>query len=169
MIMKKILFGVKRYSLLVGFIPVFVCSCQKSDNHPKKTVPLNATFQEALSIISPGGPGVLEHASSTGTGTGSPIGAATVGENFTVDVTVSPEIINGTDTLTTSTGDKIFSTFTGTSPAPDADLNFQVNNTAIIRGGTGKYAGATGNFTVTIKGNFKSPTSDAVYAGTITY
>lgn len=167
--MKKFLSFANYYFLLIGFIPVLAWSCQKSDGHPKKTVPLNAEFQVATTIISPGGLGVLEHASASGSGSGTPIGNATVGDDIKVDVSVSPEIINGVDTITVSNGDKIFSTFTGTSPGPDEDLNFQVFNTATIRGGTGKYAGATGNFTVTIKGNFKNPTADAVYAGTITY
>lgn len=167
--MKKFLSFANSYFLLIGFIPVLMWSCQKSYGHFKKTVPLNAEFQVATTIISPAGPGVLEHASASGSGSGTPFGTATVGDDIHVDMSVSPEIITGVDTITTSNGDKIFSTFTGTSPAPDEDGNFQVFNSATIRGGTGKYAGATGHFNVTLNGNFKNPTADAVYTGTITY
>ncbi len=167
--MKKLLSIPAYYYLLIGFIPVLMWSCQKSDGHPKKTVPLKAEFQVATTIISPGSPGVLEHASASGSGAGTPFGKATVGDDIHVNVSVSPEIIDGVDTITTYTGDKIFSTFSGTSPGPDKDLNFQVFNKAIIRGGTGVYAGATGSFTVNVSGNFKNLTADALYAGAITY
>ena len=167
--MKKLLFSAKTTLILIVFIAMSAASCDKGNNHIKITVPLNAEFQVATTIISPGSPGVLEHARATGSGSGEPIGKATIGDDILVNVSVSPEIIQGVDTITTSNGDRIFSTYTGTSPGPDENLNFEVHNMATIRGGTGKFAGATGNFTYTVKGNFKNPTATSDYTGTITY
>ena len=158
-----------RFVILAGVIAMLASSCQKPHEHIKKTVSLNAVFQDTATLIVPGSPGVLEQVRINGWGSGTPIGKSTFEDNVKVNTSVSPEIINGVDIITTANGDKIFSTFTGYSPDPDEQGNYEVFNKDTITGGTGKFAGATGNFTVHVKGNFNLPTENTTFAGTITY
>lgn len=168
-IWKQSLFGRYRFVLLPLVIAILASSCQKPHEHLKKTVSLNAVFQDTGTLIVPGSPGVPEQVRINGWGSGTPIGKSTFEDHIKVNTSVSPEIITGVDVITTSNGDKIFSTFTGYSPDPDEQGNYGVFNNDTITGGTGKFAGATGSFTVTVKGNFNLPTETATYAGTITY
>ncbi len=158
------------FTLLLGVLAMlFVSSCQKSHNYLKKTVPLDAEFEDTATLISPGSPGVPEQVRINGWGSGTPIGESTFEDNVQVDVSVDPEIIKGVETITTANGDKIFSTIAGYSPAPDKEGNYEVFNTNTIVGGTGKFAGATGSYTVTVKGNFSVLTESDTFKGTITY
>ncbi|MEJ7738000.1 MAG: hypothetical protein WKF97_11275 [Chitinophagaceae bacterium] len=154
--------------LLLAGITLLISSCHKEDNN-KKTVPLKGEFVASVMLIVPPSPGVLEQIRVTGTGSGTPFGKATYESDVTVDVTASPEITSGTDTITAENGDQIFSTISGYIPGPDANGNFQVFNTHTITGGSGKYAGATGTYKVTSKGTSKSPTVTATLDGSITY
>jgi hypothetical protein len=154
--------------LLLAGIAMLITSCHKEDNHHKKTVPLKGEFVTSVSVIVPPSPGVLEQIRVTGTGSGTPFGKATFESNIKVDITVSPEITSGTDTITAENGDQIFSTISGYVPGPDANGNYQVFNTHTITGGSGKYAGATGTYKVTSKGNIKSFTGTATLDGMIT-
>lgn len=157
-----------RFVILFAGFAMLITSCHKEDNHHKKTVPLKGEFVTSLTIIVPASPGVLEQIRVTGTGSGTPFGKANYESNVNVDITVSPEITSGTDTITVENGDQIFSTISGYIPGPDANGNFQVFNTHTITGGSGKYAGATGTYKVTSKGNIKSFTGTATLDGMIT-
>ncbi len=158
-----------RFVILLAGFAMLITSCHKEDNHHKKTVPLKGEFVTSVLLIVPPSPGVLEQIRVTGTGSGMPFGKATFESNIKVDITASPEITSGTDTITAENGDQIFSTISGYIPGPDANGNIQVFNTHTITGGSGKYAGATGTYKVTSKGNIKSPTGTATLDGMITY
>lgn len=157
------------FVLVAGAIAMMAASCQKPHDHIKKTVPLTAAFQDSVTVIVQGSPGVLEQVRVNGWGSGTPIGTSTFEDNVQVDGSVSPEIIKGVETITTPNGDKIFATINGTSPDPDEEGNYEVFNKNTITGGTGKFAGATGSYSVTVKGNFSLPTETDTYSGTITY
>ncbi len=158
-----------RFALLLAGFSLLITSCHKEDNHHKKTVPLKGEFVTNLTLIVPASPGVLEQIRVTGTGSGTPFGKATYESDVKVDITASPEITSGTDTITAENGDQIFSTISGYIPGPDANGNVQVFNTHTITGGSGKYAGATGTYKVTSKGNIESLTGTATLDGMITY
>jgi hypothetical protein len=168
-IIPRRLFSKYRLVLMLAVIAMLVNSCKKEDHQCEKTVPLKGEFVTSVMVIVPASPGVLEQVRITGTGSGTPFGKATLEDNVNVDMSVSPEIISGTSTITAENGDQIFSTISGYSPAPDASGNFQVFNTHTIIGGSGKFAGATGTFKETAKGNFASPTSTDTLDGTITF
>ncbi|MEP6950328.1 MAG: hypothetical protein ABI863_13675 [Ginsengibacter sp.] len=155
--------------MLLAVIMMLATSCQKPHEHIKKTVPLTAEFQDSVTVIVQGSPGVLEQVRVNGWGSGTPIGTSTFEDDVKVDASVSPEIIKGVETITTANGDKIFATINGTSPDPDEQGNYEVFNKNTITGGTGKFAGATGSYSVTVKGNFNVLTENDTYAGTITY
>lgn len=57
----------------------------------------------------------------------------------------------------------------GYSPDSDEEGNYGLFNKDTITAGTGKFAGATGSFTVAVKGNFNLHTENTTFAGTITY
>lgn len=155
--------------VLLAVIMIMVTSCQKSHNPFRKTVALNAVFQDTGTLLVPGSPGVPEQVRINGWGSGTPIGKSIFEDNVKVDMSVDPEIITGVDVITSENGDKIFSTFRGYSPDPDESGNYEVFNKDSISGGTGRFAGATGSFTVHVKGNFSLPTETATYTGSITY
>ena len=169
LICQQSLFSRYRFFFLLAGILMLASSCQKPHEHIKKTVSLNALFKDTATLIVQGSPGVLEQVRINGWGSGTPIGKSTFEDNVKIDISVSPEIIHGVDIITTEDGDKIFSIFNGYSPDPDKQGNYEVFNKDTIIGGTGKFASATGSFTVTVKGNFNLPEETAIYTGTITY
>jgi len=80
----------------------------------------------------------------------SPLGAIIGGDVATLTAT-SPATFTytGTDTLVTANGNELFSTFTGSGEFTSATTaeSTQVNT---ITGGTGRFADASGTFTITI-------------------
>jgi hypothetical protein len=89
-------------------------------------------------------------ATSSFTGNFSHLGATTGGDVAKITLT-SPATFTytGTDTLVAANGDEVFSTFTGSGTFTSATTieSTQVNT---ITGGTGRFADASGTFTVTI-------------------
>jgi hypothetical protein len=87
---------------------------------------------------------------SSFTGNFSHLGATAGGDVATITLT-SPTTFTytGTDTLVAANGDEVFSTFTGSGAFTSATTieSTQVNT---ITGGTGRFADASGTFTVTI-------------------
>ena len=80
-------------------------------------------------------------------------GKATNLGRFTLDV---PHVVNaangtaiGTYEFTAANGDKVYATFTGVATPTATPGVLSIEETATITGGTGRFAGATGNFTVT--------------------
>ena len=64
--------------------------------------------------------------------------------------------------------DQIFSTFSGSVEGPDDNGTLLVTNNHIIIGGTGRFVGATGSFTVHGIANNNVPTGTETLDGTIT-
>ncbi len=78
-------------------------------------------------------------------------GNATHLGRFTLDI---PHIVNagngtanGTYEFTAANGDKVYATFTGTATPTATPGVLYIEEAATITGGTGRFAGATGNFT----------------------
>jgi len=107
----------------------------------------------------------------TGTGMGTQIGSASIEVFVEGDVSLPfPALITSTATFTAANGDKIFERGEGylQEPAPDAVLLHLTGNGTII-GGTGRFAGATGNLSVDVTQNFFDPKGTVTLTGTICY
>lgn len=81
-----------------------------------------------------------------GKGTASHMGRFTSVSDFTINTVTAMGA--GTLTLTAANGDQIFATVTGQAVGGTPD-RLQIDETATITGGTGRFAGATGSFTST--------------------
>jgi hypothetical protein len=146
-------------------------NAQKSDRK-LKTLPFKASFitmDEMTQAASDANPIQKDHL--TGTGVGTQIGRASIEVFVEGDVTLPfPALITSTATFTAANGDKIFERGEGflQEPAPDAVL-LHLTGTGTIIGGTGRFAGATGNLTVDVTQNFFDPKGTVTFTGSICY
>ena len=157
-------FSKYRLVLVLAVIAIIIGGCKKEDNDCKKTVPFKAVFQ-VQSVITQQGPPLLIEA--TGTGNGTPIGKSSFVGHAQVDANN-----NFTDNgiITTANGDQIFETANGPGPVVDpATGNILIISQNIITGGTGKYEGATGNYTTIAHASAISPVGIDSLKGTITF
>ena len=177
------------FIFLPAFLLLIISSCKKdafqdgnqnselSSNAKKadrklKTVPFKASFitmDEMTQAATDENPIQKDHL--TGTGEGTEIGRATIEVFVEGDVTLPfPALVTSTATFTTANGDKIFERGEGylQEPAPDAVL-LHLNGSGTIIGGTGRFAGATGNLSVDVTQNFFDPKGTVVFTGTISY
>jgi hypothetical protein len=102
---------------------------------------------------------------------GSGSGTATQIGSFTVVYEVEVNLLNrasiGSAHFIAANGDSIFTEFTGQgSPIPDSDFSFIVEMNTIT-GGTGRFAGATGTFTVERLLNRVTGITSGSFSGTI--
>jgi hypothetical protein len=82
----------------------------------------------------------------TGSGTGTHLGRFTA--TFTATVTLATGSATGSISLTAANGDRVDATFVGQG-TPTGEPNVAtIEEVATITGGTGRFAGATGTFTI---------------------
>ena len=154
----KRLFCKYRMVVLVAGLALLISSCHKGDNDCKKTVSFKGEFQTKDSVIS------ATHSEITGTGELTRFGKTT----FVAEVYEDNfPLISGTQNITVENGDEIISTFTGSIAGPDANGILLITNQNIITGGTGKFAGASGNFTQHAIAYTYTPIGSATFDGTI--
>ncbi|MDQ6761512.1 MAG: hypothetical protein M3015_02665 [Bacteroidota bacterium] len=148
-----------RLVFLFAVTMLLISSCNKEDQLCKKTVPFKGTFTTKDSVIS------ATHSEITGTGVLTHFGKST----FVAEVYEDNfPLISGTQIITAANGDEMFSTFTGSVAGPDANGILLITNKNIITGGTGRFAGATGNFTQNAIAYTYTPIGSATFDGTIT-
>jgi hypothetical protein len=137
-----------------------------------RCVPFKASFvtmDEMTQAATDANPVQKDHLTGTGEGTG--MGRTTIEVFAEGDVTLPfPALITSTLTFTTANGDKIFETGIGylQEPAPDAVL-LHLTGKGTITGGTGRFAGATGNLTIDVTQNMFDPKGTVAFNGTICY
>ncbi len=130
-------------------------------------VPFKAYFETASRPLA--FPPILR-LESTGTGIGSHIGKATLLAYPTIDFRTNPISVSGTLVITAANGDEIFASFTGTRTATSSTvLDFTINATYTITGGTGRFQNATGSFVGISLGTVGIHTGTASYEGYISY
>ncbi len=118
---------------------------------------------EGLDIATPINPGFIS-VQVTATGNATQLGLFTYTELDTVDT--STRIGSGTFVFTAANGDTVFGTGTGQATfTPPNVLTIEGNE--IITGGTGRFAGATGSFTVTRLKNTVTNVTSGSFTGTI--
>ncbi len=169
------LFCKYRLVLLLAGIAMLFGSCQKealqtsSQNQDllstsqkqdlqKKTVPFKGKFTTIGESISP------IHLQFTGTGEASHIGKFTL-----VDQVYLDNSIPNTAIITAANGDQIFTTFNVTAIEGGPNGTLLVTNYNIITGGTGRFAGATGNFISHSIISTNTTTGTDSFEGSITY
>ncbi|MEO5997501.1 MAG: hypothetical protein ABIN89_12250 [Chitinophagaceae bacterium] len=150
--MKQVLTFKYHFMLLIAGFTMLMSSCQKEEllNSPqkqdlltssqtqdlqKKAVPFKGKFTLIGESISP------IHLQFNGTGEGSHIGKFTL-----VDQVYLDRSIPNTAIITAANGDQILTTFSATAVEAGPNGTRLVTNYNIITGGTGRFAGATGNF-----------------------
>ncbi len=140
------------FVLLLAGVAIVGSSCQKED-HENKCVPFKGKFTTSSTET-----GIV------GTGTGSHIGRFTL----VAEDQVSFPNITGTVIITAANGDQIFATHTGMiDPQANNMLKVHLDNT--ITGGTGRFAGATGSFSIDDLVDGSTGTGNATFDGTICY
>ena len=100
-----------------------------------------------------------------GTGHASHLGRFTFSAPHTVDPLTRTAA--GTYTLTAANGDTLTATFTGRAKPITGTTTLVIVETATITGGTGRFAGATGTFTVTREYDTAAGTTTGAFDGTI--
>ena len=138
-------------------------SCQKPHDHIKKTVPFKAEFATTAIIVQAGPP---ELDSITGQGDGSPVGKSSLIAQSQFDADGN---LTGTLIFTTANGDKIFCTDQGHAPDIDENGDITLHFESTIKGGAGKFAGATGTLSATALGSIYTSEGSVSFDGTITY
>ena len=103
--------------------------------------------------------------SLTGTGQATHLGRFTATFDLQVDVRTSTSL--GALTLIAANGDRVFGTLSGHST--DVGNIASIVETAITTGGTGRFADATGSFTIERVLNLATGISSGSFDGTISY
>jgi hypothetical protein len=103
----------------------------------------------------------------TATGYATQIGRYTATYEEQVDLLTGSSV--GAITVVAANGDVIFATQTGQGdPTPDPDI-FSIVEVSTITGGTGRFAGATGTFTIQRLVNLTTGDSSGSFSGTISH
>ena len=162
--MKQLLKNFFKVDIAMMIVAIVVLvSCQKPHDHLVKTVPLKAEFTTLTTLLQQGPP---ELDSIAGQGTGTPIGRSSFITHAKFDTDYN---LTGMIATTTANGDKFFASITGNAPNIDENGNITLHFDAIINGGTGKFAGASGNFKGVAHESTVKPGGTAIWDGTITY
>jgi len=103
----------------------------------------------------------------TATGYATQIGRYTATYEEQVDLFTGSSV--GAITVVAANGDVIFATQTGQGdPTPDPDI-FSIVEVSTITGGTGRFAGATGTFTIERLVSLSTGDSSGSFSGTISH
>lgn len=129
-------------------------------------MPFKASFNTS-SVLLQGPPNLIQRVS--GTGIASHMGNSTFEATSYVTVAFPPPFaVSGTRTITAANGDKLYTSFTGTSTPVIGGINGAVLHETIT-GGTGRFANASGSFVNTATNNFNTSSFMAIMDGTINY
>ena len=109
-------------------------------------IPLNGTMEASESYQSLPDPSLGFFGNASGTATTERLGQLLLFYDGIVDVAISAG--PGGTRLIDTNGDSIYALYWGQGAAPDPNGDVRVVHTATIVGGTGRYADATGSFTV---------------------
>ena len=128
-------------------------------------VPFKGRLKGAFTVTSVSPPIVNEIV--TGTGNATHLGKFTWVLALRVDVSTTPALLTGTFQFKAANGDTVYGTFSGTaSPTPNPDVVSFVE-AMTITGGTGRFAGAAGGFTLQGLVNLVTTETTGSFTGTI--
>ncbi len=128
-------------------------------------LPFRGTLDAVETTTIPPGTGTaLEHL--VGEGTATRLGRYTLVADITVTLATLAGV--GTLTFTAANGDVLAGTVTGQATPTDGGAGVAIVEVVTITGGTGRFAGATGSFTLERALSFVTGVSSGAFAGTIT-
>jgi hypothetical protein len=128
----------------------------------REQVPFKGSLAAVETDVVQGGTLVVN---GSGVGKATELGLFTM--TFHADVDLSTFIGVGTITFTAANGDSLSASFIGqATPTPDPNI-FMLQEVATITGGTGRFAGATGSFTVQRVINLSTGISSGSFSGMI--
>lgn len=125
-------------------------------------LPFRGSLQ-AVETINPAPP--VLHVNATGEGTGTHLGRFTA--TYQVTVTIATGSATGSFIFIAADADRLFATFTGQATLTAEPGVVTIRETATITGGTGRFAGATGSFTIERVLNRPTGVSSGSFDGTI--
>ena len=133
-------------------------------------VPFEGRLEGTVLIMPvPGGPPTLVDVLITATGNSAHLGKFALSVPHRVDRATTPPSAAVFYHFTAANGDIVSATFTGQSmPSPTPGV-LAIVETATITGGTGRFAGATGNFFAERLFNTAAGTTTGAFNGTISY
>jgi hypothetical protein len=159
---------------------IFAAACASevpdSPMSPTSTTPSSAQTQkqngvdlpfrgsvQAVETIRPTPPVLLVHATADGTGTH--LGRFTA--TYEVTVTIATGAATGSFIFIAANDDRLVATFTGQGTPTAEPGVVTIRESAIITGGTGRFAGATGSFSIDRVLNQPTGASSGSFEGTI--
>jgi hypothetical protein len=110
-------------------------------------VPFRGNFT-GVATITPISP-TLRSVDVDASGNATQLGSFTLAIPHIVDISTTPQTSYGTYEFVAANGDQLFATFTGEVGPSGTPGVLVAKETATITGGTGRFAGATGGFTIT--------------------
>jgi hypothetical protein len=152
-----------------GEVPSSPTSPTSATSGSAQTQPQNGTqlpFRgslQALETIHPAPPVLLVNATAEGTGTH--LGRFTA--TYQVTVTIATGSATGSFIFIAANADRLFATFTGQATPTAEPGVVTITETATITGGTGRFAGATGSFSIERVLNQPTGASSGSFDGTI--
>jgi hypothetical protein len=135
----------------------------------KKSVPFKGFIQadeESFPLFPPDVPFPTLFVEASGSGVATQLGKFTV--TYEVEVNLDTFFGVGSAEYVAANGDKIFSEGHGQGTVPTEDGTSLIIETNIITGGTGRFEGATGQFTLVRIINVFTGVTYGVFAGSIT-
>jgi hypothetical protein len=141
---------------------IFVIALFASPAPAGQQVPFNGSFtaNETYDVQFP-----VLFVDGTATGNATQLGRYSATYEEQVDLLTGSSV--GAITVVAAKGDVIFATQTGQGvPTPDPDIA-SITEVSTITGGTGRFAGATGTFTITRLVNLITGDSSGSFSGTI--
>jgi hypothetical protein len=110
-------------------------------------VPFKGNLEGSFTTVLDPGPPPIGHVVGSGAGNATYLGRFTYEIDAYVNFGAVPPTAAGIYTFTAANGDTLVAEFTGRSTPVEPGVIFVVDE-AVITGGTGRFAGATGSFTV---------------------
>jgi hypothetical protein len=156
--------SIMKTSIYLPMAAMFLTAALAGPAAAEKKVPFKGKL-EAVVTITPIDPQFI-FVRKNGTGNATQLGWFTVDIPHLVDVTAGTGI--GTYAFTAANGDTLTADFTGlATPTVPTSSVVSIVETAVITGGTGRFAGATGSFIVTGSFDFATNLSTGSFEGTI--
>lgn len=159
----------KRSILTAGVATIALALCGMLDaaiaiEKEHKSVPFKGDIQASVerTIVFP-----IAHVELDGSGQATHLGNFSVSAPHDVDLTT--RTASGTYTFTAANGDELYAEFTGRSTPIAGTANLSIVEEATITGGTGRFADATGSFTVEREFDTLAESTTGSFDGTISF
>jgi hypothetical protein len=132
-----------------------------------KTVPFKGSLDGAFTFVPEPAPSTFAAVRLEATGVGSHVGGFTLVAPHRVNLATDPAQGAGTFELIAANGDAITGSLEGLGTLTAPPDGFTIVETYTITGGTGRFAGATGDFTATRSVNLTTLVTTGSFEGTI--